>query len=45
MVTPADAATRAATTHNATADVYDHPVNSFWDRFGRRTVDRLELRP
>jgi len=45
MVTPADAATRAATTYNATADVYDHPVNSFWDRFGRRTVDRLELRP
>ena len=22
---------------------YDHPANAFWDRYGRRTVDRLRL--
>ena len=37
--------TRAAATYNAAADSYDAPDNSFWDRFGRRTVDRLALRP
>jgi SAM-dependent methyltransferase len=30
-------------TYNAAADHYDHPAVSFWDRFGRRTVDRLPL--
>lgn len=32
------------TTYNAAADSYDHPANTFWDRYGRRTVDRLRLR-
>jgi ubiquinone/menaquinone biosynthesis C-methylase UbiE len=36
---------RAAATYNAAADSYDAPANSFWDRFGRRTVERLGLRP
>ena len=36
---------RAAATYNAAADSYDAPDNSFWDRFGRRTVERLALRP
>jgi ubiquinone/menaquinone biosynthesis C-methylase UbiE len=32
-------------TYNAAADHYDHPALSFWDRFGRRTVERLPLLP
>ena len=32
-------------TYNAAADHYDHPALSFWDRFGRRTVERLSLVP
>jgi len=43
MATPDDAKARAATTYNATADHYDDPANSFWGRFGRRTVERLAL--
>jgi ubiquinone/menaquinone biosynthesis C-methylase UbiE len=30
-------------TYDAAADHYDHPAVSFWDRYGRRTVDRLPL--
>jgi 2-polyprenyl-3-methyl-5-hydroxy-6-metoxy-1,4-benzoquinol methylase len=30
-------------TYNSAADHYDHPAVSFWDRYGRRTVDRLPL--
>jgi SAM-dependent methyltransferase len=36
---------RAAATYNAAADWYDAPDNSFWNRFGHRTVDRLALQP
>src|SRR5260370_842691 len=32
-------------TYNAAGDHYDHPAVSFWDRFGRRTVERLSLAP
>jgi ubiquinone/menaquinone biosynthesis C-methylase UbiE len=39
-----EARARAAKTYNAAADVYDDPANSFWERFGRRTVERLQLR-
>jgi len=39
-----EASERAAATYNAAADLFDNPVNSFWDRFGRRTVERLQLR-
>lgn len=35
---------KAAAAYNAAADYFDHPVSSFWHRFGRRTVDRLGLR-
>jgi len=35
----------AAATYSATADHFDDPALSFWDRYGRRTVDRVELRP
>ncbi|WP_424363230.1 class I SAM-dependent methyltransferase [Methylocystis parvus] len=36
---------KAAAAYNAAADYFDHPVSSFWHRFGRRTVERLGLRP
>ncbi len=34
---------RAAATYDAAADSYDDSANTFWDRFGRRTIERLEL--
>src|SRR5262245_5842720 len=40
-----DAKEKAAATYNAAADFYDHPTNTFWERFGRRTVERLRLVP
>ena len=45
MNTDEDAKRRAATAYNAASDYYDDPANSFWERFGRRTVERLGLRP
>jgi ubiquinone/menaquinone biosynthesis C-methylase UbiE len=42
MATPEDAKARAAATYNAAADYYDNPLNG-WDRFGRRTIERLHL--
>ena len=45
MATPEDAKSRAATAYNAAADAYDEPANSFWGRFGRATVERLQLAP
>jgi ubiquinone/menaquinone biosynthesis C-methylase UbiE len=45
MVTLADAKARATATYNAAADSYDNPANSFWERFGRRTIERLHLQP
>jgi len=44
MGTPEQVKQKAAATYNAASDSYDHPANSFWDRHGRRTVDRLGLR-
>jgi hypothetical protein len=32
-------------TYNAAADHYDQPALFFWDRFGRRTVERMSLVP
>jgi ubiquinone/menaquinone biosynthesis C-methylase UbiE len=43
MATPDDAKAKAATTYNAAADYYDDPANSFWERFGRATIERLRL--
>ncbi len=45
MTTPDDAKAKATATYNAAADVYDDPANSFWDRFGRATIERLRLQP
>lgn len=39
------AQTRATATYNAAADCFDHPVNTFWDRFGRNTIHMLDLKP
>jgi ubiquinone/menaquinone biosynthesis C-methylase UbiE len=38
-----DAKRKAAATYNAASDFYDHPANTFWERYGRRTVERLAL--
>src|SRR5262249_6051682 len=43
MSTPHDAKARAAAAYNAAADRYDDPANSFWERFGRATIERLGL--
>jgi len=40
-----DAKKKAATTYNAASDFYDHPANTFWSRYGRRSVERLQLTP
>ncbi|HEU0209791.1 MAG TPA: class I SAM-dependent methyltransferase, partial [Candidatus Udaeobacter sp.] len=40
-----DAQRRAAFTYNAAADSYDAASLSFWDYFGRRTIDLLSLPP
>src|SRR5262245_25269799 len=43
MTSPREAQIKAAAAYNAAADAYDDPANSFWDRFGRRTIARLGL--
>lgn len=45
MSTLEDAKQKAATTYNAASDYFDHPANTFWQRYGRRTVERLRLAP
>lgn len=44
MATHNDARAKATATYNAAADSYDDPTNSFWDRFGCRTIERIGLR-
>jgi ubiquinone/menaquinone biosynthesis C-methylase UbiE len=43
--TRSDAKVRAASTYNAAADLFDAPALSYWDRIGRRTVERMSLVP
>src|SRR5262245_55815644 len=38
-----EARTKAAATYNSACDFYDHPANTFWERYGRRTIERLRL--
>jgi ubiquinone/menaquinone biosynthesis C-methylase UbiE len=45
MATVDDAKRKPQETCNAAADFFDEPALGFWDRFGRATVDRLDLRP
>lgn len=39
-----DVTAKTADTFNALSDCYDHPSNTFWERFGRRTIQRLPIR-
>ena len=39
-----DGTAKTAHTFNASSDSYDHPSNTFWERFGRRTIQRLPIR-
>jgi ubiquinone/menaquinone biosynthesis C-methylase UbiE len=43
MADPDSPQVRLRTTYNQAADSYGKPPLSFWDRFGRRTVERLSL--
>jgi ubiquinone/menaquinone biosynthesis C-methylase UbiE len=43
MSTSDDAQRKAAATYNAAADFFDHPANTFWERYGRRTIELLGL--
>jgi SAM-dependent methyltransferase len=45
MISLEDAKKKAAATYNAAADFYDHRANTFWARYGRRTIERLRLVP
>jgi ubiquinone/menaquinone biosynthesis C-methylase UbiE len=45
MTTMDPAKQKAATTYNAASDHFDDSPLAFWDRYGRRTVERLQLRP
>jgi ubiquinone/menaquinone biosynthesis C-methylase UbiE len=40
---PSDPKERTAWIYNTAAARYDDPALSFWERFGRRTVERLQL--
>jgi ubiquinone/menaquinone biosynthesis C-methylase UbiE len=45
MEVPDEVRARVAAAYNHAADAYDHPANSFWNRFGARTVARLAIPP
>jgi ubiquinone/menaquinone biosynthesis C-methylase UbiE len=40
-----DAKLKAQKTYNSAADFYDDPALGFWERYGRATVERLNLAP
>jgi ubiquinone/menaquinone biosynthesis C-methylase UbiE len=40
-----EAKAKTAQAYNAAADLFDHPANTFWNRFGSNTVERLNLLP
>jgi ubiquinone/menaquinone biosynthesis C-methylase UbiE len=44
MLESDSAQSRATATYDASADSYDDPFNTFWSRFGRRTIERLNLK-
>lgn len=35
---------KTAHAYNTAADLFDHPANTFWSRFGNNTIERLGLR-
>jgi len=40
-----EAKAKTAAAYDAASDLFDHPANTFWDRFGRNTINRLALQP
>lgn len=44
MVTPEDIKTKTASAYTAAADCYDAGANTFWKRFGKSTVEKLEFK-
>jgi ubiquinone/menaquinone biosynthesis C-methylase UbiE len=40
-----DALKKVSAIFNTAADYFDNPALSFWNRFGQRTIDRLNLQP
>src|SRR5512137_2165018 len=40
-----EAKAKAAATYDAASDLFDHPANAFWNRLGRNTINRLDLKP
>ncbi|HEY8226845.1 MAG TPA: class I SAM-dependent methyltransferase [Pyrinomonadaceae bacterium] len=42
--TPEETKQKTAAAYNAASDTYEHEANSFWSRFGRRTVERIGLK-
>ncbi|HET6372626.1 MAG TPA: class I SAM-dependent methyltransferase [Candidatus Polarisedimenticolia bacterium] len=45
MASHLESKARAEAVYNSAADRYDDPANTFWSRFGERTIERLALRP
>jgi ubiquinone/menaquinone biosynthesis C-methylase UbiE len=45
MNTFEEAKTKTTLAYNAAADLFDHPANTFWNRFGSRTVEHINLLP
>jgi ubiquinone/menaquinone biosynthesis C-methylase UbiE len=45
MAAPISPQVQLEKAYNAAADHYDHPALSFWNRFGRRTIERLPIAP
>ena len=43
MSTTDEVQRKAAAIYNAAADFFDHPANTFWERYGRRTIELLGL--
>jgi ubiquinone/menaquinone biosynthesis C-methylase UbiE len=40
-----EAIEKSTTTFNAAADYFDAPALSFWNRFGQRTIEHLQVQP
>jgi ubiquinone/menaquinone biosynthesis C-methylase UbiE len=38
-----EAKRKAQAIYNAASDFYDDPANSYWERYGRKTIERLNL--
>ena len=43
-MTTGNTGAKVTAAYNAAADTYDDPANTFWEHYGRRTVERIPLR-